>query len=255
MSFFKVENLGIRFGGVVAVDKVSFEIKRGEVYTIIGPNGAGKTTIFNLIGQIYPATSGRIFFEQKEINKIAPHQVAELGIARTFQNIELFEHATVLQNLLIGRHRRRANALWQELLYTPAVRRAELAAREAVEKVIDFLELAKYRDSLVAGLPYGVRKVVELGRALATEPKLLLLDEPAAGMNEEETAELVEDVRRARGSVAAIVLIEHDMSLIQALSDRVIAMDYGRVMAEGSPAAVLADPNVQRAYLGEEEIQ
>src|SRR5512139_3199807 len=182
MSFFKVENLGIRFGGVVAVDKVSFEVPRGQVFTIIGPNGAGKTTIFNLIGLIYTPTSGRIFFEDQELTRMSPHQVARLGIARTFQNIELFEHATVLQNLLIGRHRHRRTRLWEELLFLPSVRRAELAQREAVEKVIDLLELAKYRDSLVAGLPYGVRKVVELGRALATEPRLLLLDEPSSGL-------------------------------------------------------------------------
>src|SRR4029077_8727794 len=174
VSFFKADNLGIRFGGVVAGDKVSFEVKRGECYTIIGPNGAGKPTIFNLIGLIYPATSGKLFFEDRELSKLAPHQVADLGIARTFQNIELFEHATVLQNLLIGRHRHRKTALWLELLFLPSVRAAELAQREAVEKVIDFLDLQKYRDNLVAGLPYGVRKVVELGRALATEPKLLL---------------------------------------------------------------------------------
>jgi len=150
VSFFKVENLGIRFGGVVAVDKVGFEVKRGECYTIIGPNGAGKTTIFNLIGLIYPATSGKIFFQDRELSGLSPHQVADLGIARTFQNIELFEHATVLQNLLIGRHRHRRTSLWQELLFTRAARRAELGQREAVEKVIDFLNLAKVRDSLVA---------------------------------------------------------------------------------------------------------
>src|SRR5258706_6931829 len=139
MSFFKVENLGIRFGGVVAVDGVSFDVKRGEVFTIIGPNGAGKTTIFNLIGLIYPATSGKIFFEDREISSYSPHRVATLGIARTFQNIELFEHATVLQNLLIGRHRHRSTSLWQDLLFTGAARRAEPAARQAVEKVVDLL--------------------------------------------------------------------------------------------------------------------
>ena len=208
MSFFRVEDLGIHFGGVVAVDSVSFEVKRGEVYTIIGPNGAGKTTIFNLIGLIYPASTGQIYLEDRPLAGSVPHRIAQLGIARTFQNIELFEHATVLQNLLIGRHRHRASTLWQELLFTPAVRRAELAAREAVEQVIDFLDLAKYRDSLVAGLPYGVRKVVELGRALATEPRLLLLDEPSSGLNPEETDDMafwIEDIKRHLGVTVLMV--------------------------------------------------
>ena len=246
-----VRDLSVRFGGVLAVNKVSFDVQAGEVFTLIGPNGAGKTTVFNLISRIYTPTGGTLSFDGQRLDAVPPHGVAALGIARTFQNIELFEHATVLQNLLIGRHIRRSTGVWAEMLFTPAVREAERRTRRKVEEVIDLLELQHYRDALVAGLPYGVRKVVELARALCTEPKLLLLDEPSSGLNVEETGDMafwIEDIRRDLG--VTILMVEHDMGLVSKVSDRVLAMNQGAVLAVGTPSEVQADPGVVEAYLG-----
>jgi len=252
LSFFAVENLSVRFGGIRAVDDVSFAVEQGEVFTIIGPNGAGKTTIFNLISRIYEPTGGRILFQGVDITHLPAHAVTQRGIARTFQNIELFANATVLQNLLLGRHTHRSTTLFEEVLFLPSVRRAERAHRRKVEEVIDFLDLQAHRDSLIAGLPYGVRKVVELARALCTEPKLLLLDEPSSGLNVEETEDMVfwiRDIKRLLG--ITVIMVEHDMSLVSKVSDRVLALNYGKPIALGAPGEVQRHPEVVRAYLGE----
>ena len=244
-------HLSVRFGGVLAVNDVSFDVKRGEVFTLIGPNGAGKTTVFNLISRLYTPTAGAIRFEGHDLARHAPHDIARLGIARTFQNIELFEHASVLQNLLIGRHTHRQTGLWSELFFTRPTRAAEIAAREKVEQVIDLLDLQHHRESLAAGLPYGVRKVVELARALCTEPKLLLLDEPSSGLNVEETDDMafwIQDIRDELG--ITVLMVEHDMALVSKVSDRVLAMNQGEVLAMGTPGEVQRHAGVVEAYLG-----
>ena len=251
MTFFAAQNLGISFGGIRAVDDVSFEVTQGEVFTINGPNGAGKTTIFNLISRIYESSAGRLVFCDEEITRVPPHEIAKRGIARTFQNIELFEHATVLQNLLLGRHAHKRSRFLQELLFLPRVRALELEHREAAEKVIDFLDLQPYRDSFVVNLPYGVRKVVEMARALCTEPKLLLLDEPSSGLSVEETegvAFWIQDIRSLLG--ITVLMVEHDMNLVSAVSDRVLALNYGRPLAMGTAREVQEHPEVIKAYLG-----
>jgi branched-chain amino acid transport system ATP-binding protein len=251
VTFFAADDLAINFGGIRALDGVSFAVEAGQVFTIIGPNGAGKTTIFNLVSRIYDPSSGRLTFCGEDITRVPPHAIARRGIARTFQNIELFEHATVLQNLLLGRHAHKRSRFLQELLFLPRVRALELEHREAAEKVIDFLDLMPHRDSLVVNLPYGVRKVVEMGRALCTEPRLLLLDEPSSGLSVEETESMafwIEDIRTLLG--ITVLMVEHDMSLVSAVSDRVLALNHGRTLALGTAREVQEHPEVVRAYLG-----
>ncbi len=254
-TLLSAKDLSVRFGGVLAVNKVSFDVQQGEVFTLIGPNGAGKTTVFNLISRIYTPTSGTIDYRGSkgviELTDQPPQNVASLGIARTFQNIELFEHASVLHNLLIGRHTHRTTHLWQDLFFTTRARQTELKSRKKAEEVIELLDLQHYRDSLVAGLPYGVRKVVEMARALCTEPKLLLLDEPSSGLNVEETDDMafwIQDIKNELG--ITVLMVEHDMTLVSKVSDRVLAMNQGEVLAMGTPREVQTDPGVIEAYLG-----
>ena len=251
MAFFKIDHLTKKFGGLTAVDDVTFEVNKGEIFTIIGPNGAGKTTIFNMVSLIYPPTQGRVFFEDRDLTGLPPDKVAARGIGRTFQNIELFENATVLQNLLIGCHAHAKTNVFAEMLFLPSVKKRELEHREQAEKVIDFLDLQSARDLMVGGLPYGVRKVVELARALCTQPKLLLLDEPSSGLNVEETDDMAFWIQDLRNDLGITVLrVEHDMSLVSRVSDRVLAVNYGKMLAQGTPREVQSHPEVISAYLG-----
>ena len=254
MTFFKAENISISFGGLKALNQVSFEIREGEVFSIIGPNGAGKTTIFNCINRFYDLDDGSFSLEGQNLSKVKPHAVAEMGIARTFQNIELFKNATVLDNLILGRHRRRRSNVLTEALFNRSVRKQELENREKAEEIIDFLDLEAFREQQVVNLPYGVQKTVELGRALAMEPKLLLLDEPSSGLNVEETEDLsfwMSDIKAEFG--ITILLVEHNMGFVLQASDRVLALNFGETITQGNPNDVLNHPEVMKAYLGEED--
>ncbi|NKB98364.1 MAG: ATP-binding cassette domain-containing protein [Pseudomonadales bacterium] len=252
MSLLRAENLSVHFGGVKAVQNVTFEVNEGEVFSIVGPNGAGKTTIFNLVSRIYDVTTGNIHFDDQDITNVATHHVAELGIARTFQNTELFEQETVLNNLLIGCHIHRQSNIFSEIFFLPSVKRQELKFRVQVEEVIDLLNLQSYRDQVIANLPYGIRKMVEIARALCLKPKLLLLDEPSSGLNPEETEDVsfwIEDINEELG--ITVIMVEHDMNLVSIASDRVMALADGQLITVGTPQEVQSHPEVLRAYLGD----
>ncbi|UCE51039.1 MAG: ABC transporter ATP-binding protein [Desulfobacterales bacterium] len=255
MAFFRAENISISFGGLKALNGVSFDVRKGEIFSVIGPNGAGKTTIFNCINRFYDLDEGAFVLEDHVISKIKPHEVAEMGIARTFQNIELFKNTTVLDNLILGRHRRRRSNVFTEILFSRSVQKQELESREKAEEIIDFLDLEAYREQRVINLPYGVQKTVELGRALAMDPKLLLLDEPSSGLNVEETEDLsfwMSDIKEELG--ITILLVEHNMRFVQQASDRILALDFGEIITQGNPKDVLNHPEVMKAYLGEEDV-
>lgn len=241
------------FAGLQVLDGVSFHVERGELFAIIGPNGAGKTSIFNCLSGVYVPQTGSIRFLGSEIRGMKPHKIAALGMARTFQNVELFEHLTVLDNLMLGRHMHLDYEWAAAMVFLGKAKREELRHREVVEDIIEFLEIESYRKSLVGMLPFGVLKRVELGRALAMEPFLLLLDEPVAGMNVEEKEDMARFILDIRDELGiAIVLVEHEMQMVMDLADRVLVVDLGRTVALGTSEEVQNDPDVIRAYLGEE---
>ena len=258
MTFFRVEKLSISFGGLEALRDISFEVSKGAIFAIIGPNGAGKTTLFNCINGIYHPNRGNIIFKDQEIQGRKPDRIARLGIARTFQNIELFSRMSTMENLMLGRHTFMKTGLFRGAFMwgrRSFAGREETVHREKVEKIIDLLDLQAVRNKFVGALPYGTQKQVELGRALALEPELLLLDEPSAGMNSEEKQDMIfwiKDIQDELG--VTILLIEHDMKMVMDISERILVLNFGSTITEGTPDEVQKNPNVLKAYLGEDDI-
>lgn len=252
-EFLRLENVTRSFGGVVAVDDVSFSVERASIYSVIGPNGAGKTTLFNLVSALFPPTGGAISFLGRNLHSAKPHELADFGIGRTFQNLAVFKNATVVENLLVGLHHRLKSNIVTGAIFFGQARREEIAARRRVEEIIEFLEIERLRDMPVGLLSYGLQKRVELGRALAIDPKLLLLDEMVSGMNTEETediARFILDIRDEFG--ITVMMVEHDMGVVMDISDRIAVLDRGRLIAEGVPSDIAKNSAVIKAYLGHE---
>ncbi|HEY3005290.1 MAG TPA: ABC transporter ATP-binding protein [Kribbellaceae bacterium] len=253
MSVLTFDDVVLSFAGVTAINGVSFTVEESELFAVIGPNGAGKTSIFNVLSGVYRPQRGRVVFRGEDLLGRRPHEIARLGVARTFQNIELFANLTVIDNLMLGRHHHAPYGVLASFAWFGRAQRSELANRAKVEDIVDFLELEQWRRLPVGLLPYGVQKRVELGRALASEPRLLLLDEPVAGMNLEETEDMARFILDIRDELGLpMVMVEHDMGLVMDLADRIMVVDFGKPIRTGTPREVATDPDVVRAYLGEE---
>ncbi|HAO33564.1 MAG TPA: high-affinity branched-chain amino acid ABC transporter ATP-binding protein LivG [Candidatus Competibacter sp.] len=249
----EVQNLSMRFGGLLAVDNVAFEVRRGQIFAIIGPNGAGKTTVFNCVGGFYRPTAGAVTLDGQPIQQLPSHRIARLGLVRTFQNVRLFKTMTVVENLLISQHAQLETRLWPGLFKTPNYRRAETQALERAAFWLEKVGLLAVANREAGNLAYGQQRRLEIARCMIVGPKLLMLDEPAAGLNPQETRDLDRLINELRADhEVSVLLIEHDMSLVMGISDEILVMEYGRPIATGDPAAIRANPKVIKAYLGEE---
>lgn len=250
----KATDVTMQFGGLRAVDTVNMEIQKGEIHALIGPNGAGKTTFFNVVSGIYMPTSGKVELDGVDITKKKAHQITSLGIARTFQNILLFDQMSALENVMVGRHCRTQSSVLGTIFHTPKMKREEKLCYEKSKEVLEFVGMGAEADVSASSLPYGKKRILEIARALASEPKIIMLDEPCAGMNNTETDELLQTIYKIRDSGVTILLVEHDMKFVMQVADQITVLDHGMKISEGEPEKIMKDPLVIEAYLGKEDM-